>query len=381
MNRNFNFTIAICPNNINLDREMEYIKSALLYADTVSLISPMAYIFYQLTDEKNQNNERAALQLIYKVLPFCQIVNPRLCQQYEPVLKEFEKIVLGKQYRSIPMVLKLKIKKTLNEFAVSINDILMQRIGNSVCEDITLLVKQKKIILHKFEHSLADANGCVLEFFQKLKSSISHSYPLFDQESNDLMGAAIQSGIIDMSKIDKYKATHAGIADKILTRLPSFEYASIDEILDIRKELENSLIRFRSKMLQYTDNIQSLPWDKNFESECYLLYDKEIAPTILEIDELTRDNNFIKNLGIKTFTDETIMQNICGLVISVAAAGAIASFSDIIATDIAVLTTGEAWASSKIASTFNDYIKNSKDITRKDLYFYYKAGKRLTRKR
>ncbi len=379
MNNDFNFTVAICPNNINLDREMAYIKSALLYADSVSLISPIAYLYFQLTDERNQNNERAALQLIKKVMPFCQSADPILCQQYEPVIKEFEKILLGKKYKSIPMVLKLQIKRELKKFAVGINDVLKQNIGNNVCEDISLLVKQKKVKIQEFDHSLADADGCILEFFQKLKTSISHAYPLFDEQSNNLMGAATKTGIIDMSKVDKYKATHAGVADRILTRLPSFEYSTIDEILDIRKELTEPLVRFRSKMLRYTDNIQSLPWDKSFESECYLLYDKEIAPAILEIDELTRDNSFIKNLGIKVLTDESIWQNIGGLVISIAAAGAIASFSDAIATDAAILTTGGTWAASKIANTFNEYRKNIKDINRKDLYFYYKAGKRMSR--
>jgi|AGTN01.3.fsa_nt_gi hypothetical protein len=30
----FNFTLAVCPENMNLDTEMQFIKSALLYADT-----------------------------------------------------------------------------------------------------------------------------------------------------------------------------------------------------------------------------------------------------------------------------------------------------------------------------------------------------------
>ena len=380
MNREFNFTVAICPNNMSLDREMDYIKSALLYADTVSLISPMAYLYFQLTDEKSRDNEKATLELIKKVLPLCESADPVLCQQYEPIIKEFEKIVLGKQYKSIPMIHKLQIKRELKRFAISMNEVLKNSIGNGVCEDISLLVKQKKVIVQEFNHSLGDIDGCVEEFFNKLKTTISHSYPLFDEQSNNLMSAAIKSGIINLSQTDKYKATHAGVTEKILTRLPSFEYATIDEILDIRKELADPLVRFRSKMLQYADNIQSLPWDKCFESECCILYDKEIAPAILEIDELTKENSFINNLGNKIFTDESIWQNTSGLVISVATAGAIASFTETIASDTAILTAGLSWGASKIANTFSVYRENSKEISRKDLYFYYKAGKMMSGK-
>ena len=40
-----------------------------------------------------------------------------------------------------------------------------------------------------------------------------------------------------------------------------------DEILDIRKELEKPLVRFRSKLLAYDAEIQSMPWDEEFQFE------------------------------------------------------------------------------------------------------------------
>ena len=36
------FTVAIAPSLQNIDRELQYVKSALLYADKVTLISPVA---------------------------------------------------------------------------------------------------------------------------------------------------------------------------------------------------------------------------------------------------------------------------------------------------------------------------------------------------
>lgn len=111
MNNGFYFNIAVCPNNIDLNIEMEYIKSALLYADEISLISPMAFLYIQLSDEKNQLNERTALNLINKVLLLCKSTNPTICKEYEPVIKEFEKTILDKKYKSIPLVQRLKIKR------------------------------------------------------------------------------------------------------------------------------------------------------------------------------------------------------------------------------------------------------------------------------
>lgn len=53
MSNKFNFSIAVSPNKkINLDIEMKFIKSALLYADKITIISPIAYLYFQLTDKK-----------------------------------------------------------------------------------------------------------------------------------------------------------------------------------------------------------------------------------------------------------------------------------------------------------------------------------------
>ena len=75
------------------------------------------------------------------------------------------------------------------------------------------------------------------------------------------------------SESEKRKITHAGVSDNLLQRLLSFDTASVYEIIDIRNELNDLLIRFRSKLITYSENIQSLPWDADFElnAQLYIL--------------------------------------------------------------------------------------------------------------
>lgn len=61
VNMGVDFTIAIVPNNTSLEREMNYVKAALLYADKVTLISPLAYMFSRFTDKGNGINEKTAI--------------------------------------------------------------------------------------------------------------------------------------------------------------------------------------------------------------------------------------------------------------------------------------------------------------------------------
>ncbi len=89
----FDFTIAIIPNNSNLDIELQYIKSALLYADKVTLISPLAYLFTELTDKKYKDTERKTLHLFNQILPLCKLSDEEFYNQSAPVIAEFSRLI------------------------------------------------------------------------------------------------------------------------------------------------------------------------------------------------------------------------------------------------------------------------------------------------
>ncbi|MDR7856109.1 hypothetical protein [Tissierella sp.] len=378
MDQGFNFTIAVAPNDsFKLEREMRYMKTALLYADEITLISPVVHTFFELTNKKYVNNERKGLILLDKIASLIKLCDYSEYQHYSEVIEPMKDKINSKQYKHAPYYLKFQFMQTLITLSKNIDVKLREYLGNDSCNDIAYLMNNKIIKLETFESNLDDIDQYVFEYFSKLGNHLSNSYALFDEESNNLMSAAISDGIINMSKIAKYKTTQASLTENLFLKLPSFEFAQIDEILDIRKELEKSLIRFRSKTSEYSKNIQTLPWDKDFEDECYILYNKEIVPSILEIQEMIEDNNIIKNLGITILTDQSMLSSMGGLVAGVAATGAITSLNNAIASDKAMLAVGGAWAVSKVASAYNEYRKKAKEIERKDLYFYYKAGTTL----
>lgn len=373
----FDFTVAIVPNNTSLEREMNYIKSALLYADKVTLISPLAYMFNRLTDKGNNLNERTVIKLIEQILPLAKLNDTIFYEETYPVIKEFSNIIHSKRYKSIPYVKKLEIQRQLRSFTMEVCEVMFSLVGEQHGNELQTLINKGQVEIEEFNHSLGDLDLCVKDYCDLLTKSIQSSYPLFDTQSNDLMKAAVDSRIVNLSSIDKQKITHAGLTDNYIQKLPSFSEASMDELIDIKNELSKPLTRFRGKMLEYSESIQSMPWDTDFESECELLYNKEVVPALLEIEEGTKDGSFIKNLGRKFLTDEGVWRSTGGLVVSIAAGGVISAFNNAISSDTAMLVTGGAYAATKIASAYEEYTANKREIERKDLYFYYKAGRLL----
>lgn len=373
----FDFTIAVQPEVTSINKELQYIKSVLLYADRIILISPMAYMYTQLYTGEAAFDEKRILKLLKFILPICEEQEPETYRDGMNIMGQLSKLLDSKQYKTIPLAQRIGFRNELKRFMQEIDGTFLAIMGESQTMDLNRLITSGKLILQKFEHSLADVDGCVSEYFGYLMKSVKTSLPLFDEASNELMRTAVKSKIINLSESEKRKITHAGVSDNLLQRLPSFDVASVDEILDIRKELNHALVRFRSKVIAYSENIQALPWDDDFEHECSTLYYQEIAPAVLEIDELTKENGFLKNLVGKVADDGKFLKSAGGLVIGVAAAGVIPSLAQAISTDTAMLAAGGAWATTKIAAAYKEYQEKKREIAKKDLYFYYKAGKLL----
>lgn len=380
MSNSFDFTIAVSPRKfVTLDSEIKYIKSALLYADSIKLISPVAHLYFELSSGSHNQTEKQFIRLLEKMLPLIKMIDINLHNQlFSEEISQAKEIFYSKSYKSISMASKFQMRNKFSKFSKDIDEKLQDILGHNNCNDISWLVKNNRIKLETFDSSFNDIDQYVMEYFEKLKTSVSNSYPLFDELSNTIMKSAIREGIINLTDVDRFKAGYAGLTDKLILKLPSFDFAELDEILSVRKELDKSLLRFRAKTINYVESIQTLPWDKDFEEECNILYSSEIVPSILEIEEMIEDNNILKNLGVNVLSDHSLLGNLSGLVIGIATAGAISSFSNAVAENEAMLAVGGTWALSKIACTYNDYKSKEKEIERKDLYFYYKAGKFLS---
>ena len=82
---------------------------------------------------------------------------------------------------------------------------------------------------------------------------------------------------------------------------------------------------------------------------------------------ITKENSFLKNLGRKVASDDEFLKSAGGLVVGIAAAGVIPSFTQAVSADIAIIATGGAWAATKIAATYDECREHKKEIERKDM--------------
>lgn len=230
-------------------------------------------------------------------------------------------------------------------------------------------------------------------YFANMMATIKKgvSFPLFDSISSDVVSAVIDTKILDLSKTDKEIIRHAGVANNILSTLPTLEKASVDEILSFKREMKKPLDNFRIAIYGFSEKISSMPWDDDFKYDCLKLYDTEVVPRVNEINELSSETSVLKNFGKRVLEDEEARKRLgyfgaAGLSTTITTGTNIVSALEILenmikmGSKIGLAATGIT-AFLKTADLLNkaheDVKEKKKEMQKNVMYYYYKASDKI----
>lgn len=391
------FTIGTISNSIDLQDDMKLIKSSILYADEIELIGLVEYALYKYLPCTVFGNEELDV-LIPAMCSFLQSIEIgdqdeilRELQSAELTLQKYAPSLKKKKHRSkqeilAQMRLKQVEKECKGQFEIAMQQIL------STSESQALRDWIKRGIVSVYDYGFKDFNVDKLTggYFANLMNVMYNgtAYPLFDKQSGNLIQSVVKTNLLDIGNLDEHVLRHAGVASGILMTLPTLENATVDELLDLKKENIVPLNNFRSAMYQFSDEIKSLPWDINFQYDCIQLYNKEVVPRIQEINEVMTQTNVLKNLGSKVLADEECRKKAgCiagGITTAITTSTNISSAFTAIKGLILMLGLAAVSAETvtgflKIADLYNKAQAETKDNKGKAeknvMYYYYLASK------
>jgi hypothetical protein len=310
------------PKELNINKEINLIKTAILYGDKVLLISIIPTLFYSFLNLIDQfsKDEKIKQKIIDSV-----------------ELDELSKSILLNMEGKIG--LKSKLENVKPEIGINKIDIAIK--------------------------------SGLLDIYTIGKSRIpEETYPLLDENILNLVKAERKDEKLNISDVDSEKIKQIGFVFNIFQRLPNFENATIDEILDIRKTLDKPLIRFRAAIIRLSNDIKYKPWDENFYYYIDKLFIEKINPALLEIEEECKSNRYlIKLLNIVAKSSWEIPAGL-GVIIS-----KLAEVSNISATAIG-MTIG---AGTVAYNALYEWKEKTKEIEKNQMFFYYKTGKMLNK--
>jgi len=369
MSSKLHITIGSSPaDGMSLDKDLRMVKAALLYADQTKLCSLTSSMVLQVLALADLN-ETQQLEFMAEMFPYL-ISDPHEANQKTATLRLLINLYKKKRRSKEELLFVMKMKR---EWAVQWEE--MKEAIQSIAEQsgspgIIKAVNSGLLEIHVFESRSNDyIDGLANEYFDVVGQAISDNstYPMLDAQTGDLISAAIKEGVLVVSNTGVTRSKQAGIIANLFERLPLFDKASIEEILDIRSELEKPLIRFRSAIIKYGEYIKSAAWAPDFLFEADQLYRREIEPAILEIEEAYKSSSYLRVLAGKA-TEPLATTTALGVAVS-----QLSQFLDLTQQSLLLGVGG-----GKIA--YDTYIKQKglrDNLEQNQLYFYYRVGKKL----
>lgn len=387
-NKPFHFTIASTPkfglaDNFTLDEELVLVKTAILYGDQARLCSPGTSMVMQLQDHRNAKTPEERREHIANYLTTRVLTDPKGdVGQLFPGLQMF--LRSEKDATKRERVVRSKVRQ--HTITTGVSDEQWEQMGkeqwamarDAGADGIVTAIDSGLLELHEFS---GDANfgwaaaglerevAKTEEFVDLVTGAVVDrtTYPVFDADAAQIARWAVEQGIVSPSEAQIRRGRHAGLAADLLARLPTFESATVDEVIAVRRELKGPLVRFRGTVSEFAASISSEPWDEDFGLEAEETFVRQVEPSVQEIREAVETNASLASLAAK-----------------VGRPGAIAAGLGLMLGGLPLLPAVAAIALGASATaaitTYNsrcELLKERSEVRGNQMYFYYQAGESL----
>jgi hypothetical protein len=374
------------PGALDLREDLALAKATLLYADRVKLCSVGSSVLSGIAEYAEAPTEKRA-RLVVRFLPNLQ-------PSFTPGEVHFFEAVVGlrgrAEKRRISKRTRREILSMVAEQQTELDAMVLEQHSAAGIDGFREAMKSGRLEVHPFRETSAEAiveatlrGGANLlygidlidlleEYIDQVSGAVvdGSTYPVFDDLTGNFVAEAVRAGLITATKSSADRSRYGGISSDLLRRLPLFETASLSDIMDIRRALEDPLRGFRLAIDGFSGEIRSAAWDPDFPDEADALFRQKVEPEVERIEEEVR-----QNAGLAEFAWRTARHGATP-----------AAFGSIIGavSDLPTLAGAAAGALSGLGAagfkSLADRREKLKEIQANQLYFYYQAERELGRK-
>ena len=380
------------------------VKAALFYSDKVTLCNPIVHMLMAM-ERMRRFSPRQQARLMRVIAPTL-IENPNQLPSLEQFLAFLDAMLGEKQLprhlRAQTREFELALKQMFEDMRQKANE-MTQSYG---LDDFAKLVQTGRVEVQTLGIPTSDVDvvaGCLQsgahmqqllrrgetqgqtlaynqqnfkdtlfnDFLKQLEQAVNSpkTYPLFDDFTGNLVRLGLKEGRIETTDAQTNRAKHLGLAAGLLERLPCFDEASVQELLQIQSELQNPLVNFRRSMIAFSEEIGSAPWDNDFAIEVENTFRAKVEPTVLEIEQQVKENRYL--LEIARLSEKPL------LVPGTSALGmAVGTLSHLGETALSLAGIGAGAATLALDAWMKHQEKKTK-LEANQLFFYYRAGQKL----
>jgi hypothetical protein len=375
-------TVAVAPTSqLSVATEIRLVKAALLYSDRVTLASGVA----AMIDSASRVLEAPKAVRARRLLEVASVLlDPEQQQLAEMLLqRRVRRKIPG--YASLeagiaPMVAevegvigKIRDESGMSELQVAVDAGLLE-IDTLGLDPIRLL--QNSILAASGQPQPGHTDEVVSALVTAISNAAiegARTYPLFDEGASSLISTMIREGHLPAPNVRA--ADQAALAGRFVGYVPAFPEARIDEIIDVRRGLQQPLVGFRAALAAMARTIEDAPWDPGFGQLADDAYRIEVAPAIAELEEAARDMGAVSLLRHAALSRAPWAS--AGAVIGLALAAATV-LPDVAAAALAVGAPVAAVTAAAVEMA-KERMRLGRQIDRNRFLFLYQAGVDLGR--
>jgi hypothetical protein len=299
MPHGLNLTIGTSPSpSPSIRDDLRMVKFGLLYGDKIRLCSPAASALVQWGGLKElakdplrgEKSQQVALLLLLAVVVTYLSTTSQAKRDAEALRHA---AWLGELTPEAATAVTRAVED-LERLHESAEDALSAEGIEADLVELVHAVDSGLAELHPFGWENPEAT--IRDFVSQITAAVlsGESYPLLDARTGELFSRFIPDP--DSAAAAARAARHVHLAVRLFERLPLLEHGSVAELLDVRRELETPLVRFRSAMLTAAEAIAAAPWEPGFAREAESLIIRDVEPAILEIEQKVRDAKIHRHL-------------------------------------------------------------------------------------
>jgi hypothetical protein len=374
---------------IGVQHEVELVKASLLYADSVEVLSlggqmiremnkfaagdgmNLYSLLYSLDDETLRSmSPDLDLEQFRQLLPLLTSLSPeqiRAIAAADPELAEFSELadIVDDSHNAANTGM-AEIRAYTDRL----------RVESGVAELEPAL--EARLVRFNEKIQLGEGTDAEVEaFIQQLKRYLQDPnwFVLLDTEIASLARSMINEGVVKPPQRAISNAGEAVIGTGFLARLPAFPGAPMDELLDLRGDLDEPLSRYRRKVSHLRGELRTEPFDEHIEAEVDALWRTEVDPALKEIRQAMADHGLVREL----------IRTVGGDLSNFAKGGWLPAGVAIITADVfdlskavaAAVTTGSA-VTPTITKSLIARGRARTEARDRDLYYLYEVDRRLS---
>lgn len=350
----FQTSILTSPNDgLSLDKEIQLLKSGLLYSDTVTLTSPsLTSILYVLALSTLSEKQKVEyFKGLSEVDPTVQGA------ELEQLIKLKNRLVIKKGKTKAEILQLEKIKQELKRLDGQMEKWGQDLFMKSGLPEFHHLIENGTIKVKHLDVNERDKKMA----FQILDETIDiisqkNTYPIFDHLVEDIASKYIQSTKADLNTKN---INEIFVGKEFLLRLPNIDEISFSDIIKAKEELSIELDRFKNLINNYSLEVSGLSFNQENRDLIEKKYKYDFLPQLKELQGKLEGNSFFKHLkkGVgESLSKYSIYLGVMGV-------------DDIVKI---LLSAGGLTTIEGIFKGHNELKKTDKELRNSSVYFYHK---------